>query len=333
MEIGSWRSSMLAAALLFPVLLQSGDCGYTPNPSMASLEIEARALYGAGGLNRVVGFNPAQLSYQVWTPAGAATMILRARAVSTIAAVHYELTGNTTTSGSMLYGGGEVTLDIPSGASTLVLVVNDKGTLRTYTVEVNPPCSGGECNDANSCTTDACDTGNSTCNFTFAIDGAACDFSGQPGTCDARHEVCVPLECTFTEDCPGDFYCEVIPAASCIDGQGSCVSLFVACATPISMDFCGCDGVTYPSWCDLAFAGVRPSGAFACDCDINADCAPTEYCNAVTCDGPGHCDSRPDSCSSGPGGIVACDGLTYDSVCEAAAAGSRVGGELYPPFL
>jgi hypothetical protein len=331
MEVRSWRSTVLVAALLWPALLQSRDCNYTPNTSLASLEIESGG-YSGRALDRVVGFNPAQLTYQVWTPAGSPTMLLRARTVSTIAAVHYELVGATTTSGSMFLGGGEVTLDVPVGPSTLELVVNDKGTLRTYTVDVNPPCSGGGCNDANSCTTDACDTGTSTCNFTFASDGAACDFKGEPGACSAQHDVCVPFTCAFPEDCPGNHRCEVLPAVSCVDGQGSCVP-FGACAL-ILMDICGCDGVTYPSPCDLEYAGVRPSAFFACDCDVNADCDPTEYCNAVTCDGPGHCDLLPDSCSSGPGGIVACDGLTYDSVCEAAAAGIRVGGEwFYPPVL
>lgn len=330
MEVRSWSSTVLVAALLSPALLQSGDCNYTPNPSMASLEIEAGG-YSGRALDRVVGFSPAQLSYQVWTPAGSPTMHVRARAASTIAAVDYELTGATTTSGAMSFGGGEVTLDVPVGPSTLFLIVNDKGTLRTYTVEVNPPCSGGECDDANSCTTDACNTGTSTCDFTFATDGAACDFKGEPGACSTQYEVCVPFECTFSADCPGDHYCEVLPAVSCVDGQGSCLPLG-ACPL-ILLDSCGCDGVTYASFCDLNYAGVRPSALGACDCDVNADCDPTEYCNALTCDGPGHCDSRPDSCSSGPGGIIACDGLTYDSVCEAATAGTRVGGELYPPFL
>lgn len=327
MEVRSWRSTVLAAALLWPALLQSRDCNYTPNTSLASLEIET------GGLNRVVGFDPAQLSYDIWTPGSVTrpvTMLLRARTVSTIAAVNYELIGATTTSGSLFLGGGEVTLDRPNGPSTLLLVVNDKGTLRTYTVEMNPPCSGGECDDASSCTTDTCNTSTSTCNFEFASNGAACDFKGEPGAC--HKGICVPFVCTLQGDCPVDYYCQDDLLVSCVGGQGSCLSLIVACGTPVINITCGCDGVTY-DFCDMAYSGVRPSARGACDCDVNADCDPAEYCNAVTCDGPGHCDSRPDSCSSGPGGIVACDGLTYDSVCEAAAAGIRVGGELYPPFL
>ncbi|MFW2390527.1 MAG: hypothetical protein ACN4G0_19480 [Polyangiales bacterium] len=326
MEIRSWRSTVLVAVLLSPALLQSGDCGYTPNANLASLEIET------GGLDRVVGFNPAQVDYGIWTPGSVTrpvTMLLRARAASTIAAVHYELTGAANASGTLFLGGGEVTLDRPNGPSTLVLIVNDKGTLRTYTIEMNPPCAGGDCDDASSCTTDTCDTITSTCSFEVVSDGAACDFKGEPGACSG--EICVPFECTFSEDCPIDHYCEVFPALSCVDGQGSCMPLS-ACPL-IVLDTCGCDGVTYTSFCDLNYAGVRPSGLGACDCDVNADCDPTEYCNAVTCDGPGHCDPRPASCDSGPGDVAACDGQTYDSVCEAAAAGTRVGGELYPPFL
>ena len=39
----------------------------------------------------------------------------------------------------------------------------------------------------------------------------------------------------------------------------------------------------------------------------------------------------PSTCSSAPGNIVACNGLNYDSICEEAAAGVRVGGELDTP--
>jgi hypothetical protein len=327
MEIRSWRSTVLVAVLLSPALLQSGDCGYTPNTNLASLEIET------GGLDRVVGFSPAQVSYDIWTPGSVTrpvTMVLRARSASTIASVSYQLSGATTAAGSMNLGGGEVTLDRPNGPSTLLLVVNDKGTLRTYTVEMNPPCSGGECDDASSCTTDTCNTSTSTCNFEFASNGAACDFKGEPGAC--HKGICVPFVCTLQGDCPVDYYCQDDLLVSCVGGQGSCAPLINYCGIPLTNIICGCDGVTYNSSCGYAFAGVRPSALGACDCDINSDCDPTEYCNAVTCDGPGHCNPRPASCDSGPGGVVACDGLTYDSVCEAAATGIRVGGELYPPY-
>lgn len=70
-----------------------------------------------------------------------------------------------------------------------------------------------------------------------------------------------------------------------------------------------------------------------CECTLNADCSASEYCNALTCDGPGSCTLMPSSCNGGGPKVLACDGLTYESVCAAAASGVRVGGELYPPSL
>lgn len=324
MEARSLRSSVLVVAFLLPAMLQSRDCGYTPNTNLSLLEVEA------GGLNRVVGFSPAQLDYQIWTPDGAATMLLRARTASVIAGVYYDLTGTTTTVGSLVLGGGEVELVVPAGPSTLSLVVDDKGTRRTYTVAVNPPCVVGECDDASSCTTDACDLGSATCIFTSLNDATACDYLGEPGECSSS--VCVPFECDLAEDCPADYYCAAFPPTSCVGEIGSCWPILNFCGPQIVTIVCGCDGVTY-DFCDAALEGVRVSASGPCDCEVDADCDSTEYCNAVTCDGPGHCDERPASCEPGPGNVTACDGLTYDSVCEAASAGIRVGGEQYPPGL
>ena len=324
MATRSWYSSVLVVALLGPVLLQSRDCGYNPNPNMASLEIEAT------GLDRVVGFSPAQLDYQVWTP-GADYMVVHARAVSSIAAIYYDLTqsGTSSASGSLLYGGGEVLLAVPSGPSVLELIVDDKGTRRTYTVQLNPLCTvDGDCDDASSCTTDACDTVSSTCGFTSLNDGTACDYRGEPGECDTA--ICVPFQCIVPGDCPADYYCAALPPTTCADEPGSCWPISAFCGPQVVLTVCGCDGATY-DYCDAAYAGVRVSASGPCECDVNADCGPTEYCNAVTCDGPGHCDEKPASCDPGPGDVIGCDGATYDSVCEAASVGIRVGGEQYPP--
>ena len=143
------------------------------------------------------------------------------------------------------------------------------------------------------------------------------------------HDV-TPSVCTSNGDCPAGYMCEVVFPVSCVSGVGVCESVPTAC--PLIIDLvCGCDGVTYLSYCDAKNAGVRLSALGSCECTVDADCDPSEYCNALTCDGPGTCTLMPGSCSAGPGDVVACDGLTYDSVCAAAALGVRVGGEIYPP--
>lgn len=138
-----------------------------------------------------------------------------------------------------------------------------------------------------------------------------------------------PLTCIINSDCPSGYNCLVPFPASCVTGKGTCEPFPIACPLVV-IPVCGCGGVTYNSPCDLFNAGVRMSADGLCECAVDAECGPSEYCNAVTCDGPGTCTPIPGSCDPGPGDVVACDGLTYDSVCAAAASGQRVGGEIYP---
>lgn len=138
-----------------------------------------------------------------------------------------------------------------------------------------------------------------------------------------------PPACFLNSDCPSGHNCVNHAPTSCSSG-GVCEPVPGSCDTIVN-EVCGCDGVTYSNYCGALVAGVRASASGPCECAANSDCAPTDYCNAITCDGPGTCTPMPSTCSSGPGNILACNGLTYDSICEAAAAGARVGGELYPP--
>jgi len=138
-----------------------------------------------------------------------------------------------------------------------------------------------------------------------------------------------PPACFVNSNCPSGYNCVNHSPASCASG-GVCEPVPSSCDTIVN-EVCGCDGLTYSNYCGALVAGVRASAMGSCQCTINADCAPSEYCNAVTCDGPGTCTTMPGSCNGGPGYVLACDGLVYDSVCAAAALGVRVGGELYPP--
>lgn len=139
-----------------------------------------------------------------------------------------------------------------------------------------------------------------------------------------------PPACLVNSDCPSGYNCVNHTPVTCVSGGVLCEPVPGACET-IYYPVCGCDGVTYSNYCWALVAGVRASALGPCECTVNTDCSPSEYCNAVTCDGPGNCTLIPSSCNGGGGNVLACDGLTYDSVCAAAAAGVRVGGELYPP--
>lgn len=143
--------------------------------------------------------------------------------------------------------------------------------------------------------------------------------SSEPGICGSNDH------CGIDEGCVG------IDPVSCFEGGvGSCAPTPVSCEATVQ-PVCGCDGVTYTNYCNLLYARVRPSALGPCECNVNDDCDPSEYCNAITCDGPGTCTTAPTSCTAGPGNLIGCDGQTYDSVCDAASNGVRVAGELYPP--
>ncbi|MDH3654798.1 MAG: hypothetical protein OEN21_11055 [Myxococcales bacterium] len=183
-----FRSCALAfAVVLSPVFLQV-QCDRSGNPNLSSLEIEA------AGLNRIVGFSPSVVTYDMWTTAGVDTIIVRATSAVPTARVNYRLVTGTIETGLVGFGGGEVTLTIPVGTPIqLALDISDGGAIRSYNVSINPTCSAGECDDANSCTGDACVA--STCDFTTLPDGTSCN--GGTGTCGAG--VCgLLVPCTGT---------------------------------------------------------------------------------------------------------------------------------------
>lgn len=195
-------------------------------------------------------------------------------------------------------------------------------------------CVGHRCEDYNDCTIDTCDPRNyGRCSYENEPDGTACDFGGQPGVCNAGACVDDDPACATHDDCFAGFYCRVDVPVSCVSNDGVCEPLYTGACPGIVDPVCGCDGVTYSNACELSYVGVWASAAGPCECTTNADCGASEYCNGVTCDGPGSCTLMPTTCNAGPGDVVACDGNTYDSVCAAAAQGVRVPGEIYPPFF
>jgi hypothetical protein len=158
-------SPLLFVMMLLPLTLAYTCSGAAPNASLASIELEA------GGLNRVVGFSGSTLDYNVWVPDDATTVTLRATAARTSAKVLYALLPGTPASEYLGIGGGERIVTIPMGQSSIRLDVSRNGELRSYTLNVNPSCNTGECDDASSCTTDVCDTNTSLCGFAEWADG------------------------------------------------------------------------------------------------------------------------------------------------------------------
>lgn len=128
-----------------------------------------------------------------------------------------------------------------------------------------------------------------------------------------------PCLCNDNSDCPSDQYCAA--SDSCFE-LGTCQPRPTACE-PDPQSVCGCDGETYGNACLAAEAGVRVSGLGVCDCETNAECSAVEYCDAITCDGPGECILRTD-CDPTSGVVTGCDGVVYGNDCAAAAAGVRV---------
>ncbi len=169
-------SQFVLMAVLSPALLHLGNCG---NPHLSALEVEA------GSLNRVVGFGAQTHTYKVWTD-GADTIVVRATASEASSVVDRRLfiDGVFQSFERLGTGGGTATLTVPPDApSELQIDVNHNGELGRYTVEINPPCVAGECDDANQCKSDACVS--SVCEFTPEPDGMVCDLVSGAGICNA----------------------------------------------------------------------------------------------------------------------------------------------------
>jgi hypothetical protein len=134
--------------------------------------------------------------------------------------------------------------------------------------------------------------------------------------------------CNDNSQCPSGSYCEknvggCNSIGSCTEKPQLCPDLF------IPEYVCGCDGETYDSACEAAFAGVNIVSEGECPCFNNSDCTPAEYCekNLADCEGEGMCFVKPDLCTQIFDPVCGCDGNTYSNGCLAAQAGVSVASE------
>ena len=197
MERSTRYSTILLAVMLSPGMLQITECGggNTGNTLLTALELEA------GGENRVIGFVSSQRTYDVWVPEGIDTVILRATSFDPAASISLSYLGVTDPIGT---GSGELNVDVPSGLSAMVVIINSPGgSVRSYVLDVThgaaPPCF--DCDDGNDCTNDICDPADGICTNDPAPELSSCDFGGTPGAClagncQSSQTKTIPVVCT-----------------------------------------------------------------------------------------------------------------------------------------
>ncbi len=244
-------SPMLFAMALFPAFMQVGTCSSkSGNPDLLTLEIEA------GGLDRLVGFDTDTLAYSVWLD-GAATFIVRGTAEDSNTAIgvwmgsDYDLLGN---------GSGEMLFDTPADGTVIVVQTKSSGnTYKSFQITVNPACSPGDCDDASECTSDVCNTGNATCEFTNLSDGTACD--GSNGGCQSGICVdnCTGVDCSDGNPCTQDV-CDSAAGGTCSNPPEPAGALCDAGGGPNTGQ---CDGFggcpVIDPMCLQAFSGTAPT--------------------------------------------------------------------------
>ena len=193
----------------------------------------------------------------------------------------------------------------------------------------NTQCAADQFCDAGFCSSElgVCNPRPAMCDDTEMNPVCGCDGTTYQSACFAElagvNLAATPGGCVCDDnsECVAGQFCAL--DNSCTN-RGGCLPIPETCDPADTQTVCGCDNTSYANACEAAQAGVRVSALGDCDCTSNADCADTEFCNALVCDGPGVCEAKPTGPCSPDDDVTGCDGVIYASACAANQVGERV---------